>query len=429
MIRILSAALILLAAAVYWFQFGPGAEAAVQPQPQNQEQPSGPSHRMLRCRDVGKGLPDGGEWRGKPLIADLDGDGKPDLAASLRRFEMSKLGDGIHVFLNDGAGNWQACDRGLATDMGYGGIDAGDVNGDGRLDLCYSGHDLPPRLFLNFLHNAEQREWVGIESIKDLPPNSCADVALGDYDGDRHADLAVVGWLPKQGGVYVFHNDGRGEFSNPVELVPSAHYGALLRFHDLDGDGRCELIGATSMGARVWRHSDGKWLDESKGLPVTDGVGQIGGIIRAIDAMDVDGDGSAELVVAGIPDDEHGHPAVRLWKRTADGWAQWGSGLPPAGESFFDAVFARLDDKGTRGLFLAGQPLGQAQLGGVLVVRVARDGACTVLGRVPGTAGVLNVAAGDVDGDGIDEVLVVGQLGLRIVKLDLAAPEKGAPGR
>jgi hypothetical protein len=200
------------------------------------------------------------------------------------------------------------------------------------------------------------------------------------------------------------------------------HYGAIVRFVDLDGDGRPELIAATSMGAKVWKYQGGKWIDQSSGLPKTDGDGQISGVVRGIAAMDLDGDGQAELVESGMPD--VGHPTVSLYHRSGDGWVSWGKGLP-TGESFFDAVFLRLDAKGTKGLALAGQ-------GGVLVVRVDRDGTCTALGRIAGTAGVLNLAAGDVDGDGADELFVIGTHGLvRVVKVEpeTKVGEKGAPGR
>ena len=42
-----------------------------------------------------------------------------------------------------------------------------------------------------------------------------------------------------------------------------------------------------------------------------------------------------------------------------------------------------------------------------------------MLGRIENTADVLNVGAGDVDADGDDEVLVLGQRGVRVFDFDL----------
>lgn len=357
----------------------------------------------LAVRSLGNGLPDKGEWRGKPVLRDLDGDGHTDVVTSIRRFDKNHIADGIHVFLGDGKGNWTPCDAGLAKDMGYGGVDAADLTGDGRPDLIYSGHDLPPRAFANFLEKEGQREWVAMDSVPGLESISCSDVALGDFDMDGDMDLAVMGFFPKTGGLYVMTNKGNGEFDSKTELMPIRDYGAIVRFVDLDGDGRVELIAATSVGAKVFAFVDGKWADQSLGLPETFDLGQISGIVRGIAAKDLDGDGKAEIVVSNLPTE--GHPPVRIYRRDGERWVQWGRGLPDQ-ESCFDVVFARLAD-GANGMFLAGQH-------GVLVVSVARDGQCDVRGRIDNTAGVLNVGAGDVDGDQVDEVLVINQRGLQL---------------
>ena len=418
MIRTLTLLFVLLAGAVVWFRFQPdnpdGQIGTAVKQDPSRERPPQTEHPVLPSRSMGRGLPDKGEWRGKPVFRDLNGDGKTDLVASIRRFDKHKIADGMHVWLGDGTGGWTPCDKGLPTDMGYGGTDAGDVNGDGRPDLVYSGHDTPPRVFLNFLNFEGQNEWVALQSMADLNGTSCSDVALGDFDRDGFADLAIMGFFPDTGGLYVLAGVGTGEWKPKHQLMPKHDYGAIVRFVDLDGDGRVELIAATSAGPKVWGFVDGAWVDQSEGLPTTAGEGEISGIVRGIAAKDLDGDGLAELVVAGLPNGVHS--PVRLFRRVAGQWALWGSGLP-SGESCFDVVFAQLGQEGT-GLFLAGQH-------GVLVVRCGRDGACAVLGRIAGTEGVLNVGAGDVDGNGTDEVLVIGQRGLQLYAFD----ESGSPAK
>jgi len=391
--------------AALWLRSRPDGEelgSARQQQAEKVEQAKA-EYPRLAVRSVGNGLPDKGEWRGKPALRDLDGDGHTDLVTSIRRFDKNHIADGIHVYLGDGKGNWTPCDTGLADDMGYGGVDVADLTGDGRPDLLYSGHDLPPRAFANFLDREGNREWVAMDSVPGLEGISCSDVALGDYDMDGDADLAVMGFFPKTGGLYVMPNKGNGEFDAKTELMPIRDYGAIVRFVDLDGDQRVELIAATSVGAKVFAYVDGKWVDQSLGLPETFDLGQISGIVRGIAAKDLDGDGKAELVVSNLPTE--GHPPLRLFRREGDRWVAWGRGLP-ADESCFDVVFARLAD-GANGMFLAGQH-------GVLVVSVARDGACEVRGRIDATAGVLNVGAGDIDGDQVDEVLVINQRGLQL---------------
>lgn len=420
MTKALSVLFLLLLGAVVWFRREAPVvqEAPRQPSPTERLAAANNKEReiamrafpLLTVRSLGDGLPDTGEWRGKPVLKDLNGDGHVDLVTSIRRIDKHRIADGIRAYLGDGTGHWRLSDKGLAKDMGYGGTDVADLNGDGRPDLVYSGHDLPPRAFLNFLAFEGQDEWVGLESLVDLAGISCSDVALGDYDQDGAPDLAVMGFFPKTGGLYVLRNDGHGVFEPKQELMPAAFYGAIVRWHDVDGDGRVELLAATSQGASVWHWRDGAWSEDHDGLPDTSAVGEINGIVRGIDAHDLDGDGRAEIAVAGLPNPERGHGSIQVYRRDAERWVAIGRDLPTT-ESCFDVVFARLAG-GATGMFLAGQH-------GVLVVRVAKDGACEVLGRVPGTEGVLNVGAGDVDGDGIDEVLSMQQRGLGLFAFDL----------
>lgn len=428
MIRLLTVTFLLLLGTVLWFRLAPSDQGtASQPTAldrlaetvRKEQSAAWRSFPILKARAMSNGLPDTGEWRGKPVLMDLNGDGKLDFVTSIRRLDKHNIADGIRVYLGDGAGNWRLSDHGLAKDMGYGGTDAADLNGDGRPDLVYSGHDLPPRAFLNFLDYEGQDQWVALDSLTDLAGISCSDVALGDYDQDGAPDLAVMGFFPKTGGLYVLRNDGTGRFEQKQELMEIAHYGAIVRFEDLDGDGRVELLAATSLGPTVWRWQDGAWSEDREGLPVTFGVGEISGIVRGIASKDIDGDGRAELAVAGLPNGEH--KAIQLYRREADRWVVFGHGLPET-ESCFDVVFARLAG-GATGMFLAGQH-------GVLVVRCNPDGSCETLGRIMDTEGVLNVGAGDVDGDGIDEVLVMEQRGLGVFAFDIPVrPAKEASAR
>ena len=67
------------------------------------EVPPAPS---LSPRSLSAGLPTEGQWRGNPVLHDLDGDGHLDLVASIRRVDQSTPGEGIFVWRGDGLGDW-----------------------------------------------------------------------------------------------------------------------------------------------------------------------------------------------------------------------------------------------------------------------------------------------------------------------------------
>ncbi len=131
-----------------------------------------------------------------PQVGDVDGDGRADVCARTR--------DGIVCALSTGASfgkprKWSSgADFGDAdasawgSDVGYHGtIRLGDVNGDGRADVCGRGHD-------------------GVVC------------ALSDGRGF----LKATTWLP--------------EMSDAAGWLP-ARYGGTMRLVDVDGDGRADL--------------------------------------------------------------------------------------------------------------------------------------------------------------------------------------------
>lgn len=386
------------------------------PNPLEVAQSSGSSIPMLpegtpelHIRDLSGDLPKSGQWRGHPVIADLDGDGKGDLIAAIRRYDRQQPGEGIWVWRGDGKGNWTPMLDGLRRDMGYGGAEIGDLDRDGRPDIAFSGHDVPPHVFINGLGNDGTGSWAGTDEGIDCDV-ICLDVGLGDCDGDGILDLAVVGLMPKVGGLYVYKGTGLGTFTPLGEVLSRTHYGADVRIVDLDGDGRGEIVAATDTGPRVWTYdAERGFVDASVGLakPI------IGGADLALLAVELDGQPGLELVAAGLG--HTGTPSLRIYRREEGEWKTWGSGLPDL-LPWYDVAAGHFSPDGRPHLVLAGKR-------GVVVMQVAKTGECRLVGHIPGTEETLNVIAGDVDGDGVDEIAWVGFTGVSVV----AVPELAHP--
>ncbi|MEM7205828.1 MAG: VCBS repeat-containing protein [Planctomycetota bacterium] len=378
----------------------PGAEQfMVQVTP-----PSPDELRILPAQSLSAGLYDRGQWRGKPAVADLDRDGDLDLVTALRRWDRSTPGEGIYVFLGDPAtGRWTEMLKGLRRDLNYGGAEVGDVNGDGTLDIAFSGHDQNPHVFLNGLDFAEGG-WA-THSLSGIETETVsADVALGDLDGDGDLDLAVIGQFPRRGGLFVFRGNGEGDFEQWTELLPALDYGAQVAIEDLNGDGVGELLAATSLGPKVWRYDgEGDFVQERGIAP-----SKAGGTDLAIATLDLDLDGTVELLVGGLSYQDH--PGLQAFQRTEDGsWSRWEGDLPNV-DYLYDIEVASLAPNAPASVLLAGKT-------GIWVLDHSAPGALTVRGRIADTEGALNVGAGDVDGDGHDEIIFVGFGGVRVLKL------------
>ncbi len=399
---------ILWAASVWWRTSRTEAsETAAQPARNNEtaraSTPAPPSLTELFVAELpvtslSDGLPQTGHWRGKPALADVNQDGHADVVASIRRWTQEVPGEGLTLWTGDGRGSWYDARGDLRRDMGYGGSALGDVDGDGDLDLAFSGHDVPPCLFLNDGAGAFAADGIATPADK-----TCADVALGDIDGDGKLDLAAVGFWPLEGGLWWFPGRGDGSFDGKRTLLEDKHYGAQVDLVDLDSDGDLDLIAATSLGPRIWQNDGQGGLTEWK---VELAEPEIAGSDLALAAADIDADGALEIVCAGMVCADH--PPLRLLKLGADSWLSCGSGLP-AGEALFDVVFADLDGHGLPEVVVAGKK-------GLLVLATEASGHFRAIGRIPDTIGAIHLASGDVDGDRTHEVLVVGLSGVRVLK-------------
>jgi hypothetical protein len=358
----------------------------------------------LPVRSMSRGLPTVGHWRGHPALGDVNGDGHLDLAASIRRIDTATPGQGLHIWHGDGGSSWTLQVPGIRRDMGYGGAELCDIDGDGKLDLGFSGHDVQPHLYLNFL-DQDPPSWVSTAE-QGLPVGEIsADVGFGDFDRDGHIDVAVIGQFPQRAGLKVFFGDGTGSMARPLELLRETFYGAEVRMADVDGDGHVELLAATSLGPKVWSWDPAAAaaVDRSNGLPEP----SVGGTDLSLDTCDLDGEGQLELVVIGGC--YEGHPPIRVYRWNGEQWTDWGQGLPND-ESYTDGEVADVIPGGAPEIVAAGRF-------GVTIVSMVAPATFERTGRLVGTEGTWHMATGDVDGDGKLEVVTSGFGGVRVLGL------------
>lgn len=180
------------------------------------------------------------------LVADLNGDGKPDLDGRL----LNTSTPGTITFTNAG--------RAI---LGTGGA-LGDLDGDGKLEYVHTDSgtqfDPQPEVTYAYVNRSTERslifEHCPLTREGDLPYESAA-VAVGDLDGDGRSDLIHI--QPKEGRLTLFRNlvvAGRvapecfGERTDILLGVPvtavdrpkQLKYEVLVA--DIDRDGKPDLI-------------------------------------------------------------------------------------------------------------------------------------------------------------------------------------------
>ena len=167
-------------------------------------------------------------------IADLNGDGKPDLA-------IGNQGGGVSVLLNHGDGTF-AVHVDTATKLNAFAVALGDLNGDGKVDIAVLHVPNTLDSTLNVLMNKGDGTFASPVAYKagDGPRS----VAIGDMDGDGTADVVVANPSEAQSGygdVAVLLNKGNGT------LATAAFYGnndspKSVAVGDLNGDGRLDIV-------------------------------------------------------------------------------------------------------------------------------------------------------------------------------------------
>lgn len=128
------------------------------------------------------------------------------------------------------------------------GVAAGDVNGDGRVDLYFAGMDGPNRLYRNL--GGWRFEEIAEEAGVAAADRFSTGAAFADVDGDGDLDLLVHA-LGGPNALYL--NDGTGRFTDGTEAAGlSSTLGSMsMTLADIDGDGDLDLYVVNNKVATV----------------------------------------------------------------------------------------------------------------------------------------------------------------------------------
>jgi hypothetical protein len=189
-------------------------------------------------------------------IGDLNGDGRGETVTA-------NFGAGtVSVLLNTGDGTFQAkVDYQAGSDPAS--VAIGDLNVDGKPDLAVANIDAETA---SVLLNRGDGTFAARRAYR--TGNTPFSVAIGDVNGDDKPDLATAN--QDAGTVSVLLNRGDGSFPARRDYVAS--YGPFwVGIGDMSGDGKPDLVTASLKVARPGRHSETSILTVSVFLNRGDG--------------------------------------------------------------------------------------------------------------------------------------------------------------
>ena len=245
-------------------------------------------------------FPKGDKWPvpgSTSLVArDFNGDGNVDIAAT------GWTCDTVYVLLGEGDGSFHMNDAHQHQDYGYGfrDIKSADLDGDGKLDLALTGylsHTVAlfqgqgdgtftfVRRYGSFGQNPYHLALGDIDNDKDL------DIVVGNVDGNVRALIHWKGWDFENGGTYSQFGAAQSE-TNQIRDV-------LIR--DIDGDGFQDLVlacadnrsGFVSVAFGSGKFNRGHYFARSQQY-------YLGKNPRSVVVEDLNGDGGTDMAVVRL---------------------------------------------------------------------------------------------------------------------------------
>lgn len=261
---------------------------------------------------------------------DLDGDGAVDLLVANTFETQSRL------FMGDGMGGFVEATDALPQTVGsFGDVELGDVDGDGDLDAVLADWGAGPAN----QSEGRTRLWLGDGSggFVDATATKMPEVLVGWSwelelaDVDNDLDLDVLVSCKSCSGSKLFVNDGAGLFTDASTKLPQFGNNYEFEAIDLTGDGFLDLV-TINDGPEVTEHvfvgdGAGGFVDATAELWPADANAP--GDDNMVAFLDVESDGDADFVIAGLFGNDD-----RLILNSGDGHLSLeASAFAPAGSS------------------------------------------------------------------------------------------------
>jgi len=342
-------------------------------------------------------------------VGDIDGDGRLDIIFSGENTINPDHPTETVIYLNKLTGFESVTGLVSGIDKGvlWGKMDLGDYDKDGDLDLVMQG-------WCKTNNVSSQRSFVyknggnGIFTMEaELQPISNGAVKWGDYDNDNDLDILQVGWVdnPAGGNVYIYKNEGSGVFT----LISNSIIGIAdgSDWADFNNDGKLDILVSGWNRTELYQ-GDGAGTFTITSFTITQNYD-----FSAVNCTDFDKDGKADILISGkVPGSNPEAFTAQLLKGNGDFTFTPISTPDLVGVARGPLQFGHFDNDSYLDIFVCGWGVKDGNGGGTFSVykndgssnfQMVNQASTDIAGW---TDGAMEIA--DFNNDGYDEVFVCG---------------------
>jgi len=180
------------------------------------------------------------------LLADVNRDGRPDLITTLQSGTYPNFTITAYLNLNNGDGTFKPATT-LQLGVNSTNILVADMNGDGKPDLILEGTDSTNTTDIAISLGNGDGTFAKplLTALLDTVSNG---LAVGDFNGDGKMDVASLSYNNNYSGIYFGNGDGTLKTITDIysEVLPDEHIplnvqGPAIAL-DFDGDGKIDLL-------------------------------------------------------------------------------------------------------------------------------------------------------------------------------------------